>query len=509
MAKQILDDEDKDTSPESPESLAENDSESQPSDKDVIDTASTKLDPDIQAMSDQLEAARPSDKDSSTSESTDSDDTSDNDDSDEDSPNQDPSKIQNPEVARLQALLDQATGKTPVESRMNSRDAIAALLGKKQQELSSAQELSNKLEYLANMNRAGETISNGLAPMAHRQADNEGYKAALAQAQQPVTNILQKQQFTNQALKDSAEQQQLSNEMDRNDPNSDVSKLAVQLAQQSAPGLQIKPGMTAANLDKILPGIEKSADRQLQRQNVKAIADQNNLTKQMMNQGRQDAKDAAQQASQEKNDESTQQKFGKQLNTLSQSSRSPIGRAASAQISIKRLQDIINDPHATNEDLNNAYTDMTAVISGASPGMGAVAHNSYNTLQNQMANMKQYWTSAPQAPVMPEIKAHVGDLANRMQAISDNVINQHLGTTATSFTGWMKRHPDEARDMMRSAAGSSSDQPISTPSTSTASAPKATTQPQAPTAPNEVVRVTKDGRPAVFDASTKKFLRYQ
>ena len=166
---------------------------------------------------------------------------------------------------------------------------------------------------------------------------------------------------------------------------------------------------------------------------------------------------------QQHDDELTQQKFGKSINGLAASSRSAIGRAVLSNMSADRALDIVKTPGATSQDMSSVASDLNAIISGNSTISGS-KHQEYSNLASKFAELQSFWTSNPKAPNIPEVKKHIEDVILRMKHISDEVTNKNLGINKATYSSWMKRHPEDAEEMIKSVIGDQQQNTYSTTS---------------------------------------------
>lgn len=253
---------------------------------------------------------------------------------------------------------------------------------------------------------------------------------------------LQSQNLTQQSaqMQNQLAQYKLADEKEKNDVNSPASLFA----QSAVAGTYKQLGMAPP------PGLNKLSASSIEQSPVldrMLTAQSTNLTKQLIAQQRAAAMQGNQSNKQDQLDEKTGNDISNKLNSLTASSRSALGTAAKAKVSAQRLKDIVNDPNATNQDLQSAYADLNAIVSGNTTQSGS-EHQAYNTLQNDLAQKLQYITSNPHAPDITAVKQHVANVADRMSAISDNVINQNTRTIQAGRSGWISRHPDQWKSLV-------------------------------------------------------------
>lgn len=180
----------------------------------------------------------------------------------EETPKRSIASSESPKKAEYKALLDQYTGKTPVAQKMNVSDAIASLLGKKDDELAAAQQASSANKLTAMLGQAGATIGSALTPLA--KFDNKDFwQQANKAADEPVDMYKTRSAQKLENVKGMTLQEQLKNEMAKEDPNSDISTFSRKLAESELGkiGMPVKLGdMSYSNLEKLMPQIARMTD---------------------------------------------------------------------------------------------------------------------------------------------------------------------------------------------------------------------------------------------------------
>ena len=372
-----------------------------------------------------------------------SDDAEDGDESDEEDNSTAPSLPNSSLIEAGKRLANAKANPTPNAPTVS--DTLKALLGKSNQSVDDAKKERDALQLGALFSRLGNQFGNAMTQLAPTKLDNSMSDALMKSSQQPMADLGEKQALAKGALQQQIATGQATTEIDKTDPNSAISKAARDFYQKTT-GKPADAAMSASDLQSMDPILARTF-----------AAQERSKDRTMMSQSGVDAKEAAQDAKQQVQDEKIQQKFSKDVSGLSQSSRSAIGKAAQAKISVNRLLDIVNDPNSTNQDLQSAYADLNQVVSGTTT-MGGTEHQSYSTAFNKLADLQTYFTGNPAAPIIPAIKAHVADVANRMNKISDGVVNKHVNITSAGVSGWAERNP-EAYQGILSAVGQNAESP--------------------------------------------------
>jgi hypothetical protein len=282
-------------------------------------------------------------------------------------------------------------------------------------------------------------------------------------AYKPVTPA-SPEYFNNSALaeapvKNIAEQSQM--EMD--DPDSPISKFYRQRLKESL-GTNIASDVPASGLKALFPQVTKIVAqdyaRKIVKDKIQANAEQQDKNRQVKrdiaagrNQTQQSVADKRIAATQGFKDQGEQDKIGKELNSLTASSRSVLGAAEMSRMRAERLKDIVANPNATPQDMNLAASELNTVVTNTSTVAGAKALE-YRNLQTGIANLMQKITSNPHAPDVPQIKQHISDLADQMIGISKNVVDNNGARIKSSHTDWINKYPDRWENMLNAATSS-------------------------------------------------------
>lgn len=366
------------------------------------------------------------------------------DDDDSDPVENDNLQDESPDSTPAQAAATPAAGQLSIPLR--KRNPILADYLDNQDKLKQAQQQAENNRTGAGLAAALSQIGHGLSH-AGGSADLSGANALMASANAPITDELASQ---NAAARGVDVAQQIA----QTDPDSDESKSARATIKASFKDLPALYGdsfdqITAADLPHILQVAKTKAEiasrQEVAGMRADAASDRRSAAADLNAQKVQDK--------QNKQDEDTQAKISKDLNSLTASSRSALGTAAKAKISAARLSDIAQNPSSTPQDMQSAFADLNNIVAGSTT-QGGTEHQSYNTLNTQLAQAMQYITSNPQAVDIPEIKKHVADVAARMTKISDDVVNRNTAQVQSGRSAWIKRHPDDWQNMVTAATGS-------------------------------------------------------
>jgi hypothetical protein len=410
MAKNLSLDDEEDNSPESVDSLMNNDSEDEPS----VESLSTKLDPEYEALSNQLQASRPSDDSDVQTDANEAEDKA-------ESPNV-------PSVADLRSKMDKFTGRTPVQSRMNTADALNMLLGQKNQEISSAQKLQRHLQNMADLQRAGDVIGSAFVPRAEMKPDEEAYRSAMMRSQQPVENIMQRQALQQKAIQDLASKQALQMQMQSDHPDSEKSQLYRNLLKYNAAkaGLkdfQVPDSLSATEAKDLMGVVANEANRHEQAEMRKVISEQNAMAKQGM-------------ASQAKEQKQNQALTQTQQMLESARGNPEVQQALKDRYAASKANALI----AQNYDPNNMSpsqihllaSEVGKIATGGVPSVAEMEALTPSTLNTKLAKVAQALTNKPSpanaGAFIKQYQTYLNDLNGNAQ----NVINDKFGRVIES-----------------------------------------------------------------------------
>lgn len=126
------------------------------------------------------------------------------------------------------------------------------------------------------------------------------------------------------------------------------------------------------------------------------------------------------------------------------SSRSTLGMAANGNLRADRaLVSIQNNPTMTYQDLGNVVGDLAGIYQGGAPTDMAMKHQQYESIQSQIANLKQYITGKPQNAVPQQVKQKLVDVINNLKTINNDAINRHFEVQEKAQKRLISKFPDE------------------------------------------------------------------
>ena len=324
------------------------------------------------------------------------------------------------------ALLDKLnkfTGKTPVDSRMNTSDAISKLLGSNQADLDDAIKQRNQLQLLGMIEHVGNTAGNALTPLARPNSDAD-YQAHLAtMAQAPIQDVMAKQALAREGLQNQASAQQLGQLMANSDENSSISSTARDILKQAAKSAQmninIPDNLTAAQAEKLMPGIENMANRRVQMQNAL-------MMKQMMMGNQQATKQ--------------NQMLGQTQQLLESARGNPAAQQAERDLysadKAKSLINLYGDPDKLSPQMVNTLVAEVAKISGGgAPTLEGMKALTPDTLSSQLAGVKQKLLNEPTPANAGAFVKQYGDYIDKLKDDAKKVISDKYGRIIESRKG--------------------------------------------------------------------------
>lgn len=333
------------------------------------------------------------------------------------------------------------------------------------QAIQTAQKQSALRSLIGNV---GEGLGTFSALASGQKFDPSFYKDIQKQANQPVEDIQARRDamvkslstasmMTDLAVKNMNAQEQ----QNLQDPNSPQSKGLKNLIQHYEPWLAKDPswstmsGTDAMNATKYLETEAKIQASKAQRDASNSYREQQAETrKAQFNQQQQD-------------------KISKEVNALTQNSRSALGSAGRSLVNADRALDTLNQPVITNQQLNNISADVAGLYNNGQATVSGTQHNQYDTLYSKVQGLLQQLTGQPQDAVPDAIRQQIKDTVQQMRSISSNVAQKNLEFIKKSHPDFTKTNPNYFDDVAKGLANETSQTSGNT------------TQQQAPTTPGQ------------------------
>lgn len=375
----------------------------------------------------------------------------------------------------------------------NPKQNFSPLTNDNSEALKDAQAKADRNMLGVNLLNAGQTIGEAFS---RNKFNRDVNKSLEANANSPVTDIA-KQQASRKTDIDNLEAmyKQASNEKLR-DPNSDISvatrNLLNDLGMNFGDGVSAYDVQQSTNIDKLL-GVKARTDERLQEAQEKASS-------------RADAANDKNKAEQDKRDQyiwarALQQARGdKDIST--------------AVTSANRLQNTLNNLSQKSvvspQDLNELQ-QLTVAVQGLNGRSGiAERQERYAHSLGLKATELQQFLSGQMTDVgkQNDILMKMKELARlEVGNFTNNLANRFKYKTA-GLGSVLSRHPEYQQDLedLKGAAGS---QVVGSAEQDKDRNPASSDIHTTGLAPNEIRRVTSDGRSAIFNPLTKEFVRYE
>jgi hypothetical protein len=288
-----------------------------------------------------------------------------------------------------------------------------------------------------------------------------------------------------------------------NDPNSDISK---HYQNTLAMMMQTKPtdpkiiNLSAEQIKQTLPEVEKFITHQLQREATQAGKELGISEKQSQFDSRQ------------------WERLESRANNLNAGSRKALGVATINNMRADRLLSTSNMKVITPQVYNALVADLQGIYKGGVPDQVMMKHGDYTSIQRLAAEILQKITGKPQNVNTPEIKQYLLDLTRDIKAIDNKVITDNLGIQAVIFRDLIRKDPERWNDLVAAITRTTEEPATSTGHGTLGASSKAPGEPgssksvetpsgKSSLAPNEEVRIAKDGRKIVYDKETKQPIR--
>jgi len=304
-------------------------------------------------------------------------------------PELNPSRVQQepaPSAALLEAVKSfQDKPHKPVEN------PLLALLGAQNNRLGEAQSNRNGMQLLAMLGQAGERASSALAGV--KQQETPVYSELLKQASQGVDDIGKEQELAQGLIKTQSAQAEAKNAIDRNDPQSQISKIGQEIFIAAAKQAGMDPNrfgdvsnVSVANLDKVLNGVESMANRRY-------VADKNS--------------DAKEEAKSDKKSKSDAMQADKVRSLLESARGNPEVQLAQrnkhlVKNALTLLNQYPNPDDMPTKQVKLLVSEIGKIASGGVPAMSELKEMMPETLRYKVAEI---WSKASGKPE----KARVGE----------------------------------------------------------------------------------------------------
>jgi hypothetical protein len=400
-------------------------------------------------------------------------------------------------LASVPATGTRAPASAPVETgprKPSPLDAILAKLNGNDDDMNAARANRNQLQFLSMLGQGTNQILGGAT---RTTPDNGVLKQMMALAPQQVEDLQTDQKMAGEKLKNQETATKLYTDREKADPNSDISRVGRDVLREAAAraGMKINvtDNMSLSQQEKLLPGIEGMANRKL-------ASDTNNIYQQQ----RLDLQKAEIDRKTKENFSRAQERGSKMLEA------DPIFKEMNKQgLALDQVDGLLDMVKSGNTVAFNALGSKMARAMGE---VGVLTENDVKryvmsgALSQKAADVLSTWGKGKPSKATLEEISQIGTVLkqqfdSKMQPIYDKYANR----LSEQFEVPIEKAYKALDVSMPKNAGKTgkfydSQNPKAT---------SATPSPSAPPASNEVERRTADGKVAIFDATTKKFLRYK
>jgi hypothetical protein len=307
--------------------------------------------------------------------------------------------------------------------QQESSNAIATLLNQNKDALSQAQDQQKQLQLISMLGHAGATAGAAFAPMANIKPDESFYNNLNRMSEQPVQNVLQQQASQKEALQNASLQQSLKNETDKNDPKSDISRAARDIAKQASESakldITIPDNISLANLEKLMPGIENMANRRMQ---MDAMAQNRQLARE-------------QKTSKEASD--LAQKMSNALASDKASSRSALGKAALKLQSSEAIETLASSYKNLNQldtrQINEIARSLDSLLAGGAATVSGTEHLVPKSALASGSKLMEWISSNPQGAQQGEFVKRMLETVGREKELAQKQLQDYSKKKLPAF----------------------------------------------------------------------------
>jgi hypothetical protein len=294
----------------------------------------------------------------------------------------------------------------------------------------------------------------------------------------------------------------LSSEKDLNDPNSAVSIQARELAKELI-GSDVPVGLTAAQLNKLLPGIQQKASLDFKREESTQRAEDRKLQREELAAKRGEYKEMRGTEEARRVNENYNKFLDKRT-----ADNPMFKKFVEKQDTFNRIDDLIDSAQKGNQ------ASVAALGTQMARAMGEVGVLTDADVTRYLGNssygrkLQSWFTKGMQGKIPPAQANELKEVGETFRNLNEIGVNKIYDDAAVRFS---QSYPDSAdsEEERLQMAYKRLGHPMFTKETRKKAAELKGEPTKVASAPSEVKRKTKDGKTAIFDAQTKKFLRYE
>ncbi len=390
------------------------------------------------------------------------------------------------------ASLKSGTRQVPQQNSL--ANILSTLNGGQDQKLQQAIADRDRTQLIANIGKGANIIAGGIS----RQTQNNAvYDEMLKNAGQGITDINTQNNLHMDQLKQADLGQKLITEQDKSNPDSAISKMSVQIAKQLMPNLSLEEGeASAADLEKLNPQLVSLANHRLAQQ-YKQMA----LVQQH-----------------DKHTDDQILKYNKAMGEDLDPNRARSGEMGKNQGRVNaadRINTLLqqfpdgNIPQIQTRELASSVASLLS--NGSQIAIQQINELVPHTMAGSATKISEWVTDNPTGMQQQKFIKMYADTANREKATAQKQITQGQFKKAYSTHHKLKEmSPDDFYQNLSTATGLDPEEIQKMEAQPGFKGQfTAPTNDQSKTPSNEVERQTADGKIAIFDGNTKKFLRYK
>lgn len=335
----------------------------------------------------------------------------------------------------IKSLLDQYMAKksqaapSKKEDRRFSDEALQQAINERDQRQANASFISGLNQLQAGFQRA--------------PVSDAGYKAALAQAGQPVSDLMMKREAADQKIKHEQFMQDIAQQKSMSDPNSSISATYRQFAK--ALGNPVSDNVSATDLKQLTPLIERISATRENAAMRREIAEQNRLTKEA----------AGKEKSAEKKSASSVKRFddlGKKLVSETSSSRSAFGRAANTirgAEAIEQLTHNMNPNDIDSRQITEIARSLDGMLAQGQATVSGMEHLIPRTFLGNAAKIQEFITNIPTGTKQGDFVKRMMETVAREKELARDQIKRTQHKILSSYEDLEKEDPEKYDSMLK------------------------------------------------------------
>lgn len=341
------------------------------------------------------------------------------------------------------------------EPEKTSSSPQQSLLDQYRQLMKQQQEAKQNLNY----NMAGNQIAQAIA---------SGYGAKIGDGSEQLNQLRKQTELPMEEFMGQQKVAGLKNDLEINDPNSDISAFAREQALQAMQ--RLNPNMTPEQVEKLKGQFESMTAKQLEQAGFKGLGGMSEYQRNMLEMQKQrlgylgdnlNFKKEAQSAKLSKEDSDLAQKMQKSLDAMTASGRTELGRLSRVASSARQLDLMLTNKKP--EDFDNRDMQELAIITnsmlsgGQTTAVSAINKLVPKTFGGDTARFLEYIQNQPQSADAQDFVKSFKKIADREKISSDLGLRKILGSNVNAFYKLRETQPDVYQNIIDSKLNLNSD----------------------------------------------------